>query len=109
MLTAALLVSIVMWHAYDAHADQASTAQLTNPSELNEQAPAIYRARFDTSQGAFVIEVHRDWAPIGADRFYNLVKNGFYDEARFFRVLSGFMAQFGLNGDPAIQGAWASA
>ena len=53
-----------------------------------------------------MIEVHRDWAPIGADRFYNLVKNGFYDGTRFFRVRPGFMAQFGLNGNPDIQRAW---
>ena len=53
-----------------------------------------------------MIEVHREWAPIGADRFYNLVKNGFYDGTRFFRVRPGFMAQFGLNGDPNIQAAW---
>jgi peptidyl-prolyl cis-trans isomerase A (cyclophilin A) len=82
---------------------------LADPSRLTEQAPEIYRARFDTSQGPFVIEVHREWAPLGADRFYNLVKNGFYDDARFFRVLDGFMAQFGLNGDPAVQRPWQSA
>jgi peptidyl-prolyl cis-trans isomerase A (cyclophilin A) len=82
---------------------------LRDPSRLTEQAPEIYRARFDTSQGPFVVEVHREWAPLGADRFYNLVKNGFYDDARFFRVLDGFMAQFGLNGDPAVQRPWQSA
>ena len=79
---------------------------LSNPSALNEQAPATYRARFDTSKGVFVIQVHRAWAPRGADRFYNLVKNGFYDNVRFFRVLSGFMAQFGINGDPALMAKW---
>jgi peptidyl-prolyl cis-trans isomerase A (cyclophilin A) len=56
-----------------------------------------------------VIEVHREWAPLGADRFYNLVKYGFYDEVRFFRVLDGFMAQFGMNGDPSIQRVWSEA
>ena len=75
---------------------------LGNPAALTEQAPATYKARFDTSKGEFVIEVHRDWAPNGADRFYNLVKNGFYDDARFFRVISGFMVQFGINGDPEV-------
>jgi peptidyl-prolyl cis-trans isomerase A (cyclophilin A) len=81
-------------------------AKLRNPSMLNEQAPPTYKARFDTSAGVFVIEVHRDWAPLGADRFYNLVKNGFYDDVRFFRVLDGFMAQFGMSGNPGIQAAW---
>jgi peptidyl-prolyl cis-trans isomerase A (cyclophilin A) len=71
-----------------------------------ETAPAAFRARFDTSKGTFVIEAHREWAPIAADRFYNLVKNGFYDGTRFFRVRPGFMAQFGLNGNPEIQSAW---
>ena len=81
-----------------------AAAQVTD-----EQAPAMYRARFETSRGPFVIEVHREWAPLAADRFYTLVKRGFYDEARVFRVLSGFMAQFGLNGNPALQAEYASA
>ncbi len=80
-----------------------------NPAALNEPAPATYKAKFDTSKGAFVIEVHRDWAPNGADRFYNLVKNGFYDNARFFRVISGFMVQFGINGDPKLSAVWREA
>ena len=84
-------------------------ASLANPSSLREQAPAVYKAKFDTSKGAFVIEVHRDWAPLGADRFYNLVKNGFYDNVRFFRVISGFMVQFGINGDPKVMTAWRNA
>ena len=79
---------------------------LANPAALTEKAPATYRAKFDTSKGSFVILVHRAWAPRGADRFYNLVKNGFYDNVRFFRVLSGFMAQFGINGDPALMAKW---
>lgn len=90
-------------------ADADRSAALRNPSQLTETAPDTYRARFETSKGPFVIEVHRAWAPLAADRFYNLVKNGFYDDARFFRVLDGFMAQFGLNGDPAIQNAWQTA
>ena len=56
-----------------------------------------------------MIEVHRDWAPIGADRFYNLVKNGFFDDVQFFRVVSGFMVQFGINGDPNISAKWREA
>jgi len=90
-------------------AGPAFSQALNNPAALNEAAPAVYKAKFDTSKGAFVIEVHRDWAPIGADRFYNLVKNGFYDNARFFRVVEGFMVQFGINGDPRISAAWRKA
>lgn len=87
----------------------AQTQNLANPAALNEQAPATYKVQFDTSKGPFVIEVHRDWAPNGADRFYNLVKNGFYDNARFFRVISGFMVQFGINGDPKLSAVWREA
>jgi peptidyl-prolyl cis-trans isomerase A (cyclophilin A) len=82
---------------------------LSNPAALNAQAPAIYKVKFDTSKGPFVLEIHRDWAPHGADRFYNLVKNGFYDNDRFFRVISGFMVQFGINGDPRISAVWQDA
>ena len=85
---------------------QADAAKLKNPSALTEKAPDTYKAKFDTTKGAFVITVHRAWAPLGADRFFNLVKSGFYDECRFFRVLDGFMAQIGMNGDPAVQRAW---
>ena len=82
---------------------------LAFPANLNEKAPATYKAKFDTSKGVFVVEVTRDWAPNGADRFYNLVKNGFYDNVRFFRVISGFMVQFGINGDPKISAPWREA
>ena len=87
----------------------ASAQSLKDPTTLKEQAPASYRVRLDTSAGPVVIQVTREWAPLGADRFYNLVKNGFYDGARFFRVLSGFMAQVGMNGEPAIQKVWSRA
>ena len=80
-----------------------------NPAALNETAPDTFQARFETSAGDFVIEVMREWAPNGADRFYNLVKNGYYDDCRFFRVIDGFMVQFGINGDPAIQNNWRNA
>jgi peptidyl-prolyl cis-trans isomerase A (cyclophilin A) len=82
---------------------------LSNPASLNEKAPDTYKVKFDTSQGSFEIEVHRDWAPNGADRFYNLVKNGFYNDARFFRVIKGFMVQFGINGNPKISQVWRNA
>jgi peptidyl-prolyl cis-trans isomerase A (cyclophilin A) len=103
----AVLFTAVQFAATVDTADQAA-AKLKEPAALTEQAPAAYRARVETNQGTFVIEVHREWAPNAADRFYNLVKNGFYDNARFFRVLSGFMVQFGLNGDPEIQRPWSS-
>jgi peptidyl-prolyl cis-trans isomerase A (cyclophilin A) len=86
-----------------------SAGDLSNPASLNEKAPATYKVKFDTSKGSFVVEVHRDWAPNGADRFYNLVKNGFYNDARFFRVISGFMVQFGINGNPQISKVWRDA
>ncbi|MGB6687256.1 MAG: peptidylprolyl isomerase [Terracidiphilus sp.] len=79
---------------------------LLHPALLKARAPDVFKARFTTTQGAFVIEVHRDWSPLGADRFYNLVKNGFYNNAHFFRVVSGFVVQFGLSPSPAVNKAW---
>jgi peptidyl-prolyl cis-trans isomerase A (cyclophilin A) len=106
---AAAVAALVIPVAAYAQAAPSAAAKLRNPSMMTEQAPATYKARFDTSAGVFVIQVNREWAPIGADRFYNLVKNGFYDDVRFFRVLDGFMAQFGMNGNPGIQAAWRNA
>jgi peptidyl-prolyl cis-trans isomerase A (cyclophilin A) len=98
-----MFATLTMLAAAAAVAGQAS---LKTPSSLTEEAPATYKAAFDTSVGKFVITVHRAWAPLGADRFFNLVKNGFFDETRFFRVVPNFMVQFGINGDPAIASAW---
>ena len=92
--------------AAPAPAAQAPAPSLKNPASLNEKAPATYKVKLDTTAGPVVIQVTRDWAPLGADRFYNLVKNGFYDDVRFFRVIPGFMAQGGMSGDPAIQKLW---
>jgi peptidyl-prolyl cis-trans isomerase A (cyclophilin A) len=75
------------------------TAVSTN---LQGTAPDVFRARIETSKGDFVVEVTRAWSPGGADRFYNLVSHGYLDGVRFFRVIAGFMAQFGINGDPAL-------
>lgn len=109
MIRATTVVFAVAILAMFAGAAAAQAPSLKNPASLKEQAPATYKVKFDTSVGVFVIQVNRDWAPLGADRFYNLVKNGFYDEARFFRAISGFMVQFGINGDPAVSAAWRNA
>src|SRR5215469_7623379 len=78
-------------------------------SQQQGHAPDVYKVNLDTSKGAIVIEVHRDWAPLGADRFYELVKSGYYNGARFFRVLPMFMAQFGIAADPQVTAKWKDA
>jgi peptidyl-prolyl cis-trans isomerase A (cyclophilin A) len=75
-------------------------------AELNKQAPNQYQIKFETTKGDFVVEVYRDWSPRGADRLYFLIKNGFYNDARFFRVIAGFMAQFGYHGNPDVSKVW---
>jgi peptidyl-prolyl cis-trans isomerase A (cyclophilin A) len=77
-----------------------------DPAELARQAPASFKVRFETSKGPFVVQVVRAWAPNGVDRFHYLVRNEFYDGVRFFRVVPGFVAQFGIHGDPAVSDAW---
>jgi peptidyl-prolyl cis-trans isomerase A (cyclophilin A) len=74
--------------------------------ETGAPPPAIYKVNFDTSHGPFVVEVHTDWSPYGSGRFYELVRKGFYDNNRFFRVVRDFVVQFGINGDPAINREW---
>ena len=92
-----------------ASAQERGKEALMNPAEANETAPDTFQVLFDTTKGEFTIEVTRAWAPNGADRFYNLVRRGYYDEVRFFRVLSGFMAQFGISGDPELSTIWREA
>ena len=82
---------------------------LPNSDQSSLTAPPVFHATFETTRGNFVVEVHRDWAPHGADRFYYLVRNGFYDDSRFFRVVPGFMVQFGLSGDPKVSSQWRGA
>jgi peptidyl-prolyl cis-trans isomerase A (cyclophilin A) len=82
------------------------TSKLLNPTALSAKAPAIFKVNFDTTKGLIVVEAHRDWSPLGADRFYNLATNGFFNGVRFFRVIPNFMAQFGINGNPAVNAAW---
>jgi peptidyl-prolyl cis-trans isomerase A (cyclophilin A) len=82
--------------------------RLLNPDdpEMNRRAPELFDVRMETSKGLIVIEVHRDWAPLGADRFYNLVRAGYYDQVRVHRIRKDTWAQFGINGDPKISNAW---
>jgi peptidyl-prolyl cis-trans isomerase A (cyclophilin A) len=82
---------------------------LLQPAKLDAKAPQLYTASFKTTKGDFDVEVHRTWAPKGADRFYNLVKNGFYDGAKLFRVVPGFVVQFGISPYPAVSKAWRNA
>jgi peptidyl-prolyl cis-trans isomerase A (cyclophilin A) len=83
-------------------------ARLENPDhpEFSRPAPAVTRIRLETSKGRMMLEIHRDWSPHGADRFVNLVRHGYYDGARFFRIRAGFWAQFGIAGDPEIARIW---
>ncbi len=90
-----------------APASPAANRALLHPALLNAKAPSLFKVRFTTTKGEFLIEVHRDWAPLGADRFYNLMKTGFFNDAYFFRVVPRFVVQFGLSPDPAINQAWA--
>ncbi len=85
------------------------SAALGDPAAAKEQAPEKYKAKFTTTKGAFVVEVERALAPNGADRFYNLVKIGFFDGTKFFRVVDGFMVQWGIHGNPSISKAWRDA
>jgi len=109
LVAAGLLTALVACNKQDQGGVQSAPTDptaLLNPAALNAQAPAAYRAKFETSAGDFTIEVTRAWAPLGADRLYNLIKNGFYDGDRFFRVVPGFVVQFGLNGNPTVSAAW---
>ncbi|HEX6986713.1 MAG TPA: peptidylprolyl isomerase [Planctomycetaceae bacterium] len=78
-------------------------------TDKDPQAPDTYQVRFDTTAGPFVVEVKRELAPRGADRFYRLVKEGYYDDVRIFRVVDGFVAQFGMSGDPQTNAKWKDA
>lgn len=86
-----------------------STDALYKPELANEKAPAVFKVKFRTSKGDFTVESQREWSPLGVDRFYNLVKIGFFTDVAFFRVIEGFMAQFGIHGDPAVSSSWKAA
>lgn len=87
----------------------AGAPKYADPSKLTEKAPATFKAKFTTTKGDFTLEVTREWAPNGADRFYNLVKSGYFEDIAFFRVIDGFMGQFGVHGDPQVSAAWRNA
>lgn len=84
----------------------AQTPALLRTAAKEGPSPEVVRVRFETSRGPFVVEAQRSWSPAGADRLYYLVRNKFYDETRFFRVVPGFMVQFGISGDPRVSKAW---
>jgi peptidyl-prolyl cis-trans isomerase A (cyclophilin A) len=92
--------------ATKAEAPKGANPALLDPSKATEQAPATFAVKFETTKGDIIIDVTRAWSPTGADRFYNLVKIGYYDDVAFFRVIGGFMAQIGLHGDPKVNAAW---
>jgi len=88
---------------------EAPAPALLDPSLAADRAPDAFRVKLETTEGDIVILVNRNWAPNGADRFYNLVKIGYYDDVAFYRVIKGFMAQCGFNPDPAVSSVWARA
>ena len=90
-------------------ADKKKKKKSVGPAKKLAKCPAKFQVKFETSKGTFVVEVVREWSPIGADRFYEAVQKGFYNECRFFRVIPGFVVQFGINGDPKVQKLWREA
>ena len=103
-----LLSAVALTLACASAAQKSDTSPLLHPdsAEMNQKAPELFHVRLETTEGDILIEMHRDWAPIGVDRFYNLVRHGYYDEVRFHRVTLGRWAQFGINGEPEIAKLW---
>jgi peptidyl-prolyl cis-trans isomerase A (cyclophilin A) len=108
-----LFAAVFAAKADDAQTNAAPAAPaaptFADPSKLTEKAPETFKAQFNTTKGKIVIEVTRSLAPNGADRFYNLVKSGYFTDIAFFRVIPGFMCQFGIHGDPAVSAKWREA
>jgi peptidyl-prolyl cis-trans isomerase A (cyclophilin A) len=109
ILILSLAAALVAQTKPDAPKKGAASEDLLDPAHWNAKAPDTFQAKLTTSKGDIVIQVTRAWAPLGADRFYNLVRAGFYKDAAFFRVLSGFMAQFGISARPEVSEAWTPA
>lgn len=87
----------------------AANPALLSPEKANEKAPEVFKVKFTTTKGDMLVEVHRAWSPLGADRIYNLVKIGYFDGNAFFRVMTGFMGQVGIHGDTAVSAKWRDA
>ena len=102
--TLILLMSVALTGCSDSTRDKAEATKAKAPVKPPDQ----YKATFETSKGNFVIEVHREWAPRGADRFYELIQDGFYNESRFHRVVRNFVVQWGINKDPAVSRLWSN-
>jgi cyclophilin family peptidyl-prolyl cis-trans isomerase len=105
-----IFATLIAATARELAAQENAESRLSDPrlAFWKETAPEVFRAKFQTSKGDFIIEAHRDWAPRGADRFFNLVRSGFFDDSRFFRVRAGFIAQFGIAGDATVATRWRS-
>lgn len=109
MIRLALVLLCAALMAGAATATAAAPPQLLHPESLHAKAPATYRVSFATTRGTFVLTVHRAWSPRGADRFYNLARAHFFDGVTFFRVVKGFVVQFGISPDPKVSKAWQTA
>src|SRR5689334_19107729 len=102
----AVATACIMLSGCSSKPPDAEAEKKAAPPVQQEPAPDTYKAKFETTKGDFVVEVTRAWAPLGADRFYQLLKSGFFDGSRFFRVLPTFIVQFGINGDPKTAQLW---
>jgi peptidyl-prolyl cis-trans isomerase A (cyclophilin A) len=107
VVATSLMLGLGLATAQDAK--PAAASGFSDPAKLTEKAPDTFKAQFETTKGKFTVEVTRSLSPNGADRFYNLVKSGYFKDLAFFRVIKGFMCQFGIHGEPAVAAKWRSA
>jgi peptidyl-prolyl cis-trans isomerase A (cyclophilin A) len=107
-----LFAAVALVQAEDAKKEEkpsTTSPGFTDPAKLTAKAPETFKVQFDTTKGKFTIEVTRSLSPNGADRFYNLVRSGYFKDVAFFRVIPGFMCQFGVHGDPTVSAKWRAA